>query len=246
MEQSPEEYWLLKVPSYVVDTWRGLSPDAELGQIIIDQSHLDDNRRPVMHLRVNPGPDKALEPDWLLQTRPIAADSPQLVFFDSAQHPASKVRMAGKVDCIVDARPVDLELRLQKTDQLPETFQTHEPRQKLVGGTPARAVGQTMFVPGTHKLPVTKVTRIDNTASHLKPRMEKNRQKDKRVRIDKPQLQTLLFSLFEKKPHWSMKDLVVETEQPQRFLKEVLDEMAVYSTKGDNMFTWSLKPSFGA
>jgi len=244
MEQSPEEYWLLKVPTYVVDTWRGLSPDVELGQVIIDQSRLDDNQRPVMHLRVNPGPDKPLEPDWLLQTRPIAADSPQLVFFDSAQHPTSKVRMSGKIDCTMDARPVDLELRLQKADQLPETFQTHEPRLKLVGGTPARAVGQTMFVPGTHKLPVTKITRIDNTAtlSLSRPKMEKiNRQKDKRVRIEKPQLQTLLFSLFEKKPHWSMKELVTETEQPQRFLKEVLDEMGTYSTKGDNMFTWSLK-----
>lgn len=240
--EEQEEYWLLKVPSYVLDTWRGLPGDSELGQIIIDQSRLDENSRPVMHLRVNPGPNKPLDPDWLLQTRPTPADSPQLVFADSAERPASKVRVAGKVDCVVDARPIALEQRLQKSEQLAETFQTHQPRLKLVGGTPARSVGQTMFVPGTHKLPVTKTVRVDNTAVLGKPKAEKiNRQKDKRVRIDRLQLQALLFGLFEKKSHWTMKDLITETEQPQKFLKEVLDEMATYTTKGDNMNTWSLK-----
>lgn len=236
-----EEYWLLKVPTYVVETWKTLDSGVELGQVIIDQSRLDENARPIMHLRVNPGPNKPLEPDWFLQTRPVAADSPQLVFFDSAQQRKEKVRMAGKVDCIVDARPVDMEHRLQKNDKLASTFQTHEPRLKLVGGTPARAVGQVQFVKGTNKLPVTKTVMVDNTASFLKPKVEKNRAKDKRVRIDKPQLQTLLFSMFEKKPHWRMQDLVNETQQPQRFLKEILDEMAVYATKGENQFTWSLK-----
>jgi len=240
MGQPPEEYWLLKVPSYVVDTWRSLPSDMELGQIIIDQSRLDADHRPVMHLRVNPGPDKPLEPDWLLQTRPIAADSPQLVFFDSVQQPAAKVRMAGKVDCIVDARPVDMEQRLKKSDLPQNSFQTHEPRLTLVGGTPARAVGQTVRVSG--KLHPTKTLLVDNaSASHVKPKIEQNRLKDKRVRIDKPQLQSLLFSLFEKKQFWTMKDFVATTEQPQKFLKEVLDEMAVYTTKGENMFTWSLK-----
>jgi hypothetical protein len=212
----------------------------ELGQIIVEQNQLDAEQRPVMKLRVNPGPDKQVEPDWLLQTRPTAADSPQLVFFDSAQNPTPKVRMAGKIDCIVDARPKDIEQRLMKADQQQPTFQLHEPRLKLVGGTPARAVGQTMFVPGTHKLPVIKTVLVDNAPSYLKPKVEQ-KQKDKRVRIDKPQLQSLLFSLFEKKANWTMKDLVATTEQPHKFLKEVLEEMGNYSTKGDNMFTWSLK-----
>ena len=50
----------------------------------------------------------------------------------------------------------------------------------------------------------------------------KERQKEaKRTRLDKGQLEALLFQLFERSPRWTFAQLVKETNQPHMFLKEV-------------------------
>jgi len=66
----------------------------------------------------------------------------------------------------------------------------------------------------------------------------------KRVRIDKEELENLLFTLFEKKPQWSFSGLVEETNQPTAWLKEVLLGVAALNKKGANKGTYELKPEY--
>ena len=55
--------------------------------------------------------------------------------------------------------------------------------------------------------------------------------KDRRERMEKDALEGLLFQLFERQPLWAIDALVERTEQPELYLREVLQEVAVRCKK---------------
>ncbi|KAF9587049.1 hypothetical protein IFM89_039735 [Coptis chinensis] len=66
----------------------------------------------------------------------------------------------------------------------------------------------------------------------------------KRTRRDRRELEDIMFKLFERQPNWSLKKLVHETDQPEQFLKEILQELCVYNKRGTNQGTYELKPEY--
>lgn len=66
----------------------------------------------------------------------------------------------------------------------------------------------------------------------------------KRTRRDRRELENIIFKLFEKQSNWALKQLVVETDQPEQFLKEILNDLCVYNKRGPNQGTHELKPEY--
>lgn len=66
----------------------------------------------------------------------------------------------------------------------------------------------------------------------------------KRIRIERGDLELLVFKLFEQQPYWTLKQLVGETQQPEAFLKEVMSELCIYNKRGPNQGKYELKPEF--
>ncbi|CAA7410926.1 unnamed protein product [Spirodela intermedia] len=66
----------------------------------------------------------------------------------------------------------------------------------------------------------------------------------KRTRRDRRELENIIFKLFEKQPNWALKQLVIETDQPEQFLKEILNDLCVYNKRGPNQGTHELKPEY--
>ncbi|TVU34946.1 hypothetical protein EJB05_16805, partial [Eragrostis curvula] len=66
----------------------------------------------------------------------------------------------------------------------------------------------------------------------------------KRTRRDRTEMENILFKLFEKQPNWSLKQLMQETDQPEQFLKEILNDLCVYNKRGPNQGTHELKPEY--
>ncbi|CAL4973796.1 unnamed protein product [Urochloa decumbens] len=66
----------------------------------------------------------------------------------------------------------------------------------------------------------------------------------KRTRMDRGELETKLFKFFERQPNWSLKQLMQETNQPEQFLKEILNTLCVYNKRGPNQGTHELKPEY--
>ncbi|KAG8055237.1 hypothetical protein GUJ93_ZPchr0001g29756 [Zizania palustris] len=66
----------------------------------------------------------------------------------------------------------------------------------------------------------------------------------KRTRRDRRELENILFKLFERQPNWSLKNLMQETDQPEQFLKEILNDLCVYNKRGPNQGTHELKPEY--
>ncbi|KAA8917842.1 hypothetical protein TRICI_000003 [Trichomonascus ciferrii] len=66
----------------------------------------------------------------------------------------------------------------------------------------------------------------------------------KATRLPQNELLDLLFKLFEEYDYWGMKGLRERTKQPEAYLKEVLDTMAVLIKKGPYAMKYTLKPEF--
>lgn len=66
----------------------------------------------------------------------------------------------------------------------------------------------------------------------------------KATRISRNELLDLLFKLFEEYDYWSLKGLRERTKQPETYLKEVLDTMAILIKKGPYAMKYTLKPEF--
>jgi len=66
----------------------------------------------------------------------------------------------------------------------------------------------------------------------------------KRTRRDRTEMENFIFKLFERQPNWALKVLVQETDQPEQFLKEILNDLCVYNKRGPNQGTHELKPEY--
>ncbi|KAK9168914.1 hypothetical protein Syun_001054 [Stephania yunnanensis] len=66
----------------------------------------------------------------------------------------------------------------------------------------------------------------------------------KRTRRDRGEMEAIMFKLLERKPNWTLRQLVMETDQPEQFLKDMLKDLCVYNNKGQNQGTYELKPEY--
>jgi len=64
------------------------------------------------------------------------------------------------------------------------------------------------------------------------------------ARMPRNQLLDLLFSIYRERGQWSIKLLREKTQQPEVYLKEILNEIAFLHRSGEFNGTWELKPSF--
>lgn len=67
---------------------------------------------------------------------------------------------------------------------------------------------------------------------------------ERMARMPRNQLLDLLFSLFREREHWSIKPLRERTQQPEAYLKEVLNEIAFMHRSGEHNGTWELMANF--
>lgn len=78
----------------------------------------------------------------------------------------------------------------------------------------------------------------------LKSTQPKNKADGRAIRMPKQDLLDLLFRLFEEYEYWSIKGLKERTKQPESYLKESLDSIAILIKKGPYTSKWVLKPEY--
>jgi len=66
----------------------------------------------------------------------------------------------------------------------------------------------------------------------------------KRTRMDRGELENILFKLFERQSNWTLKQLLTETDQPTQFIKEILNDLGLYNKRGTSQGTYELKPEY--
>ncbi|SSD59282.1 related to Transcription initiation factor IIF subunit beta [Saccharomycodes ludwigii] len=86
--------------------------------------------------------------------------------------------------------------------------------------------------------------RTDNS-NFLKVGREKQQKNSSRaIRMPKKELLDLLFKLFDEYDYWSLKGLKERTKQPEVYLKECLDQVAMLVKKGPYALKYTLKTEY--
>jgi transcription initiation factor TFIIF subunit beta len=67
---------------------------------------------------------------------------------------------------------------------------------------------------------------------------------ERNTRVARDELLDLIFPIFAENDYVSMRELRRRTEQPEAYLKEVMNELGVLHKSGPNANMWSLKQSF--
>ena len=67
---------------------------------------------------------------------------------------------------------------------------------------------------------------------------------ERRGRVEKNELLSMLFELFKEHKEYDLETLTEETNQPQQYVKEVLEEICDFSKKGKAKGMYSLKKEY--
>ncbi|SCU82346.1 LADA_0C04610g1_1 [Lachancea dasiensis] len=85
--------------------------------------------------------------------------------------------------------------------------------------------------------------RSDNS-NFLKVAREKAKNNVRAIRMPKKELLDYLFKLFDEYDYWSLKGLKERTKQPEVYLKECLDQVAILVKKGPYALKYTLKTEY--
>jgi transcription initiation factor TFIIF subunit beta len=218
--------WLVKIPSFVYEEWQKGKDDAVLGTVVMEGKNL----------KYCPAPtEKANQvSEFKLATNPTSVQN--LFVFKTEELPKSNdeekknysISIQGKISTSCTMAP-----------PLSKQYGSVVKEREIKANEP------------TNKTKKLKDTRAETR--HLRPLAQPypassrrvEAQKEKAARMNKQDLEELLFVLFRRKRYWKLNDLVSETEQPIQYLKkDFLEEMCIYNRKGEHKGEWQLKEDY--
>jgi len=91
------------------------------------------------------------------------------------------------------------------------------------------------------------VSTVAGFAELAKPKQKQAKgQFERMARMPRNQLLDMLFSLYTERAYWPIRGLRERTQQPEAYLKDVLQEIASLHRSGEHNGMWELKPEFRA
>ncbi|KAI8907096.1 transcription initiation factor IIF, beta subunit-domain-containing protein [Powellomyces hirtus] len=223
LDSAHTQLWLVKVPNFLAEKWNEIAADdRELGTVEIPPlaSGQDPNRHRATVKLPNQPWSVDLPKDYTLTFRPPQTGYAFTVntASDRPKEIVGRIRHEGSIAPVVD----DVYRRLMQTraktfDMKKRSIRKHDPR--------------------TDSSSYTFITPVNNVAKDRSFGLPKER-------LEKQDLINLIFSAFEKYAHWNFKGLMERTQQPQAWLKEVLNEVALLNKRGPYVGLYELKPEF--
>ncbi|KAG5359939.1 Transcription initiation factor IIF subunit beta [Yarrowia sp. C11] len=264
--------WLVRLPKFLVDKWSHLDEhtNKRLGQVLIKENTAPGEKQKVS-LRLSDTPenseipheyeldivkevvnntfvftekeqkkdkdkDKAKEDTTSAASSSGAGKVTKPSAFPFARTIPKKTALAGRVihECTVVPSLKDANYKkvIQK-------------RKERLQQPPAARVTLLNDLPGVVASSNAPNLRGTGSQSHFMKAQKKDIKLDgKAVRIERSALLDILFKLFEEYPYWSLKGLKERTKQPEVYLREVLDSMAVLNKSGPYAMKYSLQQEY--
>jgi len=247
LENSHRGVWLVKVPKYISDRWEKAAANTEVGKLRINKipgqkpdvnfTLADSICAPVAGLSEfdknalvrNSSTSMQIPKEHKFKVSGIAAQTLGVFSHTSVDQETDK----GGDKLIVEGKVV------QRAECCPNNGTLYSQIKKEAIGKAGK--------------PVREMQRLDKHVKTFKPianhaaNLEHERRKKtdgKKMRDDKDKVQEILFALFEKHQYYNIKDLAHETRQPMAYLREILNEVCVYSVKPPHRNMWELKPEY--
>lgn len=216
--------WLVKVPKYISERWEKAPGDVEVGKLRIKKC---------------PGRKQEVSVDLsqVVLGQPGGEDLPtshrgvftkiknQTLGVFSENRDDNVVSMEGNVVTRIDVQPADDSAYMNlKFESIRKASRVRKP------------------VPQLDRV-VLNFKPVSKHVQHVEWD-KKMKAEGKKVRADKQVVLDMLFGAFEKHQFYCLKDLVKITQQPVPHLKEILNEICVFSSRPPHRHMWELKPEF--
>ncbi|RGB40655.1 transcription initiation factor IIF, beta subunit-domain-containing protein, partial [Rhizophagus diaphanus] len=230
------EAWLIKLPAYLFDKWADVADDdTELArvQFFVD-SHGIGSQPPKQSYKL------------ILSDSEIHENEPKEYDLEVVDHnladtylfyqykDGGSVSMAATAKKNFIAKPtfgVDYSTKVrQRTLQAATSMR----RIKILGDNENHGA---YVPPGASAAAITKFGNF----VQKKPKVSINQ---KTVRMPKNELIDLLFGAFEKYTYWTLRGLKDYAKQPESYLKDVLNEIAILDKRGSYNSCYHLKPEY--
>ncbi|KAJ3281499.1 hypothetical protein HK104_011424 [Borealophlyctis nickersoniae] len=257
-----QKIWLVKVPTFVAEKWSTMEEGVDLGRLRIYNSRsFDSYGNPQMQASLHiPDAEWAeeLPKNYKIQ---FTNATPKNEFVFAENEAGEAVSLVGTVQHEVGASPVIDEdyrrivsLRTERAkkkdrqvvmvdveDGKKSNFIAPQNIRRETGFGFSVSFSQCDFAVVIFRGRfVVVLTDCLGVLKSKKPNMEK------RERLPRDELLQCIFDAFAEFPQISFKGLVDHLDQPQAWLKEVLQEVAVLVKKGAYAGTWELKPEYKA
>ncbi|EGG22940.1 TFIIF subunit [Cavenderia fasciculata] len=217
-DNAENQAWLVKVPKFLVDHWMSRGADAEIGKLYFKSSNLS--------LTISGTTNENEE--FQLATTPVIESNPLKIFSEDKEN---ALALEGSVGLKCDIRMnVDSKGYRELCRGRSESYNTKTRQSKTLEG---------------HQTSIFKNHNpIKPTVSTLAAVMKTKKQEDKRERMAEDELVDLLFHLFEEKTYWDLKSLISRTEQPQAWLKQVLERICILNKRGPHRNYYEIKSEY--
>lgn len=113
-------------------------------------------------------------------------------------------------------------------------------KRTLAASKPRR---QTQVLDENSEKEAFRMTSNESNSFVMQPIRKKTVQ-EKRERLPREEVISLIFQAYEKYEYWNFSGLVDYTNQPQTYLKEILSEVGQLNKRGSYVGMWQLKPEF--
>jgi len=251
LKYSSRGVWLVKVPKYMSECWKKAKPGDEVGKVVISTTRSVSEPKPVVDVAFRINEQLAVDNTSaeatkiptehkfvmkkegrkdlplslaILSTEPVT-DPSAASASGSQQFTEYRTAIEGRVIDKAECRPTGdkgyMDLKRCRLE---------------AGNKPVNQVVQL-------SKPVQAYKPVSNHESQVQYEQQK-KEEGKKIRLEKEQVQELLFAAFEKYQYYNVKDLVRITNQPVAFLKEVLKEVCVYNVKAPHKNMWELKAEY--
>jgi hypothetical protein len=216
--------WLVRVPQWLAELWASKGADVELGKVEIKVLENDEKEARIF---LN---DKVELPckSFKLKKAHVTNPKPMKIFSEDL---IGNVAVEGVVKYKFDLEPEEKANFKRSIVRHAAELDVRNPKNKLPRIELINTVRQ-------------------KDSKHLVNQLTGKRKRDdrgvpeKRERIDKDALLSMILDLFKDKEHLTFKEINERCQQPDKYLKEVLSGYCKYNKKGPNKGMYELKEEY--
>ncbi|KAJ3059024.1 hypothetical protein HK102_010198, partial [Quaeritorhiza haematococci] len=214
MQNLERKVWLVKVPKFVAEKWNEMEGEGEeLGRVRIYNTTtkgIGGKVEPKITLHIPDAPwSQDIPRNYNLR---FTNTTPKNEFVFTEDKDGQAVEIAGRVHHEATIGPI-----------IDDDYRRIMQQRTMKAAQPARTVKVLDDKRGKSGLFIAPSSTGREAGFNLVSSRKKN-QLDKKERLPHDELLNLIFQAFEKYEHWNFKGLVEFTQQPQAWLKEVLNE----------------------
>ncbi|KAK9066649.1 hypothetical protein SSX86_013972 [Deinandra increscens subsp. villosa] len=229
--------WLMKCPVVVAKSWNSIPPDSQqnLAKVVVSLDPLrpEDPASLQFTMEMAGNEDETLNVPKSYALNMFKDFVPMGVFSEANQ---GRVATEGRVEHKFDMQPNN------KNMEEYSKMCRERTNKSMIKNRQIQVIDNNK---GLHMRPMPgMVGLIASNSKEKKKAAPVKGPEVKRTRRDRGELEDIMFKLFERQPNWALKQLVIETDQPAQFLKEILNELCVYNKRGTNQGTYELKPEY--